>query len=160
MRKYFALATLLLSILNGSAAYAYDLVEDPYENAWDDTHVKVYYLRRIANASQPDDPQFRFEKDEIFKRRLHIGAYILDKYWGEEYHWYGSWDSINSVPSWHTTVYPDRLPQPHKYGEIFYTPPGNVGDYPEGAVYITDDANDLGPLFEKVAKKIKTRLVK
>ncbi len=141
---------LLLSAAHFTSvqAFAYTFKEDPYQNVKNDTALKRHYLNRIANAPVgPNDPPFEFRKDERFKR--HQYEYI---HWEQDPRT-GVWEPRGMVGN---NVNPSY---PMKWGETPYYNP-DTSTHSQGAVYITDDANDLGPLFEKVAKKIKTRLVK
>lgn len=160
--KYTLLLVCLVSITAGTA-FAYILKDDPYENAWDDTHVKLYYLKRITNSMENNDPPFLFEKDEVFERKRFLGCFHEGLYapWstntvnndGTESQWL-NWSSSRIIYA------VDSIdPNPKLRGK-YYIPPGTPSRYPQGAVYITNRPEDLTPLFAKVAKKIKTRLVK
>lgn len=133
---------LVLAVLTlfTAPALAWDLREDPYQNAAEDRTLKRYFLNRIANTAEVfpgGDPEFRFTKDDRYHRYLQYG-------WTE-----GSGRTRGWVAATNT------------FGLLsgsYYNP--DTSKHTKGNVYVTDDAAELAPLFEIVAKKIKTRLVK
>lgn len=139
-------------LLGSSAigAYAYELREDPYQNAWDDTKIKIYYLRRIANAPgvyPGGDPEFKFEMDERYLRYLDYG--LRQEVPGGPFYNLGG-------PTRAARSFGRRA---LRLGQYYYTP--NTSTHPKGEVYVTPDAAQLETLFKTVAKDIiKKRLIK
>jgi hypothetical protein len=164
MRNVYKIILLLvfLGATFTQSGLARRLEQDPYENAWDDTHIKKFYLRRLTNSMEANDPQFTFKKDEIYRQKRSqlpmqdgIEAGWSHNDGGGTY--YGGWASASSRimdSLWSIS------PKPHLTESYYPNPPGNTSEYPVGKVYMTTDSTELAPLFEKVAKKIKTRLVK
>ncbi len=131
---------LLVGLLGAHTAFAWDLREDPYQNAAEDRTLKRYFLNRLANTDDVypgPDPEFKFTKDDRYHRYMQYG-------WtegsGRSRGWIVASNTIGSLSG------------------TYYNP--DTSKHTKGAVYVTRNASELAPLFEKVAKKIKTRLVK